>query len=542
MNSTTMTDIKAVAEDGSGTSGSRPITPLLAEDTSTTVNTSDIAETAAGEATNDNEPLGPALRRSSRRKPLPVTRFDGIELAPATVTSEGTSESYIASRPKRKAAVKAEEAIASTQEDLTLLSEILGRMEPAEKNKYQGWVELESDPSFFQAMLYEMGAGDIKIMEFFTTDPEALSILPKPVHGLVFLYQCGDSDESAEERHDCPEGLWFANQTTANACATVALMNVAMNVANANFGPELQTFKDETASLSSPHKGHTLNTNEFIRSIHNTLARRTQLFSEELLVKNKHDDWEWENQMKSRKKKMGKKRASKGASRGNAGTKKKKTAKTAPDDTANHYIAYVPYDGKVWELDGLETKPLCLGPCTEGNWLQLALDIVNVRMTVINSQDWITYNLLAICKSPVSGLVDRLAVNLACAQVLDDEFGGTEGWSHGSLWDSIFPKAKLPAFGLAMDAINNAHVPQSFVDNMLLPDFDRQFAAIMMTELAHERDTIEAEYVNEMMFRDEAMEKWRGRQRDYTPSIHKLIETLHENDTLSHFLAKHSKS
>lgn len=47
-----------------------------------------------------------------------------------------------------------------------------------------------------------------------------------------------------------------------------------------------------------------------------------------------------------------------------AAKKKKKTsrpAKRTQESGTYHYIAIVPVNNQVWELDGLETKPLCLG-------------------------------------------------------------------------------------------------------------------------------------------------------------------------------------
>lgn len=40
---------------------------------------------------------------------------------------------------------------------------------------------------------------------------------------------------------------------------------------------------------------------------------------------------------------------------------KKKTKKVADDDAAYHFIAYVPVDGQVYQLDGLENEPLPIG-------------------------------------------------------------------------------------------------------------------------------------------------------------------------------------
>lgn len=110
------------------------------------------------------------------------------------------------------------------------------------------------------------------------------------MHGLIFLYQYSEGDESSESRQGCPDHLWFANQvrlpalrfcvgnankrkTTANACATVALMNIIMNAEGVAFGPELQKFKDSTKAMPPPHRGHMLDINDFIRAIHNSVAR-----------------------------------------------------------------------------------------------------------------------------------------------------------------------------------------------------------------------------------------------------------------------------
>ena len=50
-------------------------------------------------------------------------------------------------------------------------------------------------------------------------------------------------------------------------------MNIIMNAEGASFGNELQEFKDSTKSMPAPHRGHMLDINDFIRAIHNSVAR-----------------------------------------------------------------------------------------------------------------------------------------------------------------------------------------------------------------------------------------------------------------------------
>ena len=76
--------------------------------------------------------------------------------------------------------------------------------------------------------------------------------------------------------------------------------------------------------------------------------RRIDLTSEDLLLDNKYEAWEKWKTRKNQRQKSNKRKSS-------------SSSKKAQMETAFHYIAYVPVNGKVWELDGLETQPRCIG-------------------------------------------------------------------------------------------------------------------------------------------------------------------------------------
>ena len=48
----------------------------------------------------------------------------------------------------------------------------------------------------------------------------------------------------------------------------------------------------------------------------------------------------------------------------------KKPAKE--DDDVFHFISFVPFKGKLYELDGLQKGPICFGECTPEDWLSKA--------------------------------------------------------------------------------------------------------------------------------------------------------------------------
>jgi hypothetical protein len=62
-------------------------------------------------------------------------------------------------------------------------------------------------------------------------------------------------------------------QTVNNACATIALMNIVMNVPDIDLGDSLKAFKESTRRLKPPYRGRALGCNDFVRNIHNSFAR-----------------------------------------------------------------------------------------------------------------------------------------------------------------------------------------------------------------------------------------------------------------------------
>lgn len=139
------------------------------------------------------------------------------------------------------------------------------------------------------------------------------------------------------------------------------MLNIVMNSPELELGPELQAFKQATKDLSPPLRGYRLSTSTFIRSIHNSFARYVSLPVCHLifcLVTNKGNrpldtlnaDLALQNEYDDAKKK-----------RGRLSLARKTTKKKLDNDAAYHFVAYVSVDGQVWELDGLESKPVCIG-------------------------------------------------------------------------------------------------------------------------------------------------------------------------------------
>ncbi|KAI0893187.1 cysteine proteinase [Annulohypoxylon nitens] len=446
------------------------------------------------------------VRRTTRLK-KPPSRYDDEYVNPTPALS--IQPSVKQSRPKRKAAQVATNNIA-TEDVAPILEDVLTRMNPGERKEYGGWVELESEPGFFNAMLQELEAKDFKVQEVYSLDPETLGFLPKPVYGLIFLYEYeSDGEQNDDSRESCPDDLWFANQTTANACATVALMNIIMNAEDINLGVQLQEFRESTKALPSPHRGNELDRNDFIRSIHNSVARRIDLIAEDLALDNKYEE-----SFKKKSQKFFRAKRSK-----------------ANVETNYHYIAYVPKNGQTWELDGLQSKPLRLGPVGDfgTSWLDTASAAIQERM--MRNSEMSSYSLLAICQSPLKTLCIELATSLACSRTLQERFGKDPTWTVPDS-NEIFTDMRPEQRNMISEHLEKAVLPESFMSRIGQPDFDTAAALQLAQELKTEQESLNAQYVAELASVDEAVETVRGRQRDYTPAIHQWVKALAEKGVL----------
>lgn len=117
-----------------------------------------------------------------------------------------------------------------------------------------------------------------------------------------------------------------------------------MNAPHVELGDQLRGFKEATKNLSTVLRGHEVSNNKFMRSIHNSFTRRMDHLNADLWLENAVSD------TKSKKAKTTSK-----------SSKKTSKKKRADDAYGFHFVAYVPVDGHVWELDGLRSKPHRVG-------------------------------------------------------------------------------------------------------------------------------------------------------------------------------------
>jgi len=214
---------------------------------------------------------------------------------------------------------------------------------------------IESDPGVFTELIRGFGVNGVQVEELWSLDAENFEKL-KPIHGLIFLFKWFPEEEPVGSivQDNRLDKIFFAKQVINNACATQAILSVLLNCKHSDvtLGETLGNFKEFSQSFDATMKGLSLSNCDVIRQVHNSFSRQ-QLFEFD--------------------------------------------SKTATkDDDVFHFVAYMPIDGRLYELDGLKEGPVDLGSISpETDWLDLARPIIEERI-LRYSNDEIHFNLMAI--------------------------------------------------------------------------------------------------------------------------------------------------
>lgn len=352
--------------------------------------------------------------------------------------------------------------------------------------------------------------------ELFSVDE--VDYLPQPVLGFVLL--CTYAGEDDEDTEDPPESLWFANQTMANGCATVALLNILMNSPDVQLGEKLSEFKRTTQDLPSFLRGYRLESDASMRTIHNAYARRLELLNADLLLSNEFDECKGVPKAEEPPKNRGRRKSK---SQKRPPPKKKRT------DDARHYKAFVPLDGKVWVLDGLEWNPVCLGEASAEAWIPLAIDELVKKLNVAGDLS----SILAICQSPTVALRKELAVNIktlsaARAAVPDD---ARPEPAEGRFYLERVNEVQLRHYGVSW-----AMLDETGPDESRLAVSDGASKIELVRHLETEQARIQSEYNQEMGLIRQVEESCTGRKKNYMPLANKWVEKLAKIGVLERLL------
>ena len=268
--------------------------------------------------------------------------------------------------------------------------EPLSPLREDDKKSWPGFREVESDSNTFSAQLHLLGVKGVIVRDVLSLDNDDLMFLA-PILGFIFCFPSRVEDRSNQVK--CPDGVWFANQTHRNLCGSNALLNILMNTDDVDLGEHLTHFKEYSQQLSTAQRGVAVGNFPFLRRVHNVSLRKMEILVGDV---KQVDSW-----------RAGKEKTAKPYEPPPSPTLKprdtdakgKKKAAGKPVKTfsggAQHYAAYLPIQGHIWKLDGMDNYPSRLDAYDERPWLLTAADILRDFMDEIKGVE--QYNILAVC-------------------------------------------------------------------------------------------------------------------------------------------------
>jgi ubiquitin carboxyl-terminal hydrolase L5 len=216
------------------------------------------------------------------------------------------------------------------------------------------WCTIESDPGVFSELIKMVGVNGIQVEELATLDKNDLANLGT-IYGLVFLFKWNKKVQHRKVTIEQSEkDLFFAQQVIQDACASQAILSILLNIDNYPLPEELKQYKEFAKDLPYDMRGEAINNLTSLRNAHNSFHH-----PEPYVVEEEKD--------------------SRGKSK-----------------DVFHFISYVPFRGKVYELDGLQQGPVLVGIPKE-NWIDVAKEQIE-KVMMEYSQNEIHFNLLAFIK------------------------------------------------------------------------------------------------------------------------------------------------
>ncbi|XP_002126151.2 ubiquitin carboxyl-terminal hydrolase BAP1-like [Ciona intestinalis] len=234
-----------------------------------------------------------------------------------------------------------------------------------------GWKELESDPGLFTLLVEDFGVKGVQVDEIY----DLQETIKGNVYGFIFLFkwnEVGRSRRKVQATVDEPfckdeeivNKMFFAHQLVPNSCATHALLSVLLNCDEVELGSLISRLKHDTYNFNPEMKGFAIGNIPELAYSHSKYARPE---TNPLLD-----------------------------------TQNKPNGLTSSARTieAFHFTSYFPFQGRLFELDGLKPFPIDHGPLpTHGAWHDMARRVVTSRITAATGGEQchdIRYNLMAV--------------------------------------------------------------------------------------------------------------------------------------------------
>ncbi|KAF2641492.1 cysteine proteinase [Massarina eburnea CBS 473.64] len=416
-----------------------------------------------------------------------------------------------------------------------------------DKENWQGYCEIECDPAYFNVILRDIGVQGVTVKEVAMLDPDVLKYIPSPVFGLVMLFRHREFDNE-NQTDSCPSDVWFANQMPAqNSCATLAMIHTLLNVASTaeiDVGEYMRQFKAFTQDLTPYQRGEAFASWSFVKKIHNSFAKKMDILENDRIVAHKAKKASRSKAQKEKtaqaaepkpKPKVNKTNKSGTARADSEGESDESNGSTVSiQDNAHHYIAFVPVNGEVWKLDGMDKQPTRMGNYdvdAPETWIHAISDRVTGLMAAASADDN-DYNMFAISQSPIVTLKAKFCTANATMKAVEKKLSSINTDWRSFVVDGEINEPPSPSFfeGMTPEVRASHPPPESVLKEIEEEDMSDLFER--HKSLVDEQYKIAEQLLTEEAEVDKDNEKAAARRWDYGPVIKLWMEMLAANGHL----------
>lgn len=262
----------------------------------------------------------------------------------------------------------------------------------------------------FTELAERLGVENVQFDELYAIDKESLSAVA-PVHAVIFLFKYSKLDreyaakklplDGEYDKEFAEKGIFFANQTIQNACATQAVLNSLLNKReDIEIGEELNNLRAFVSGFDPEMAGETLLNSETLRSVHNSFSAPKFIDSDQLPPPDLDDK----------------------------------------DDGLFHFITYLNINNTIYELDGLKQYPIKHESLdTPEQFYEVLPNVLQRRIDKYQGE--IRFSLMAITNN-----------KLEHYKVLGDEFTVQQELQKRETWkqENIFRRHDFPKLTVAL--------------------------------------------------------------------------------------------
>jgi ubiquitin carboxyl-terminal hydrolase L5 len=235
----------------------------------------------------------------------------------------------------------------------------------------------------------------------------------------------------------------------------------------------------------------------------------------------------------------------------NAKESGKKQPEADQEQAGFHFIAFVPIDGGLWKLDGLERQPMNLGTNPlmghyktfsnfstgdyhDEDWMGLARPIIEERMRQYEGEQ-IQFSLLALCQSPLVTVKNDLSANICTIAAVEKQLQIVQSDWRQFVVGEEFDKALTgpdPSYRITPQSLEAAPIYSDVLSEIANSSIKTERLLELRKQLADSQTQLRTSFVEEATAIQEDDERAATRRHDYTPMVNAWVAALAEKGAL----------